>query len=277
MGLPRRPDRPWVAITGREGKRRGPGEDVTGARAGAADSQTPPPVTTPQNGRATFSFSAIEAADARELQSADFLLILNRNENIIPAVAKLNAEQAAAYFMLGETQGTSAGGAEEAGKFLREANLRFLDYVGFVEADAIGQGAADVIVTEGFAGNIAIKTAEGTARQITDLLRAAMGRTLRAKLGYLLAREAFRTLRDKLDPRKANGGVFLGLNGIVIKSHGGTDAEGFAAAVDVGYDMVRYELLNKIKDTLLRHAREEAEAREEGEAAEASEAGGAAS
>ena len=72
-----------------------------------------------QNGRATFSFSSIEAADARELQSADFLLILNRNENIIPAVAHLNAEQAAAYFMLGETQGTSAGGAEEAGKFLR--------------------------------------------------------------------------------------------------------------------------------------------------------------
>jgi phosphoenolpyruvate carboxykinase (ATP) len=72
-----------------------------------------------QNGRATFSFSAIDAADARELESADFLLILNRNENIIPAVARLNAEQAAAYFMLGETQGTSAGGAEEAGKFLR--------------------------------------------------------------------------------------------------------------------------------------------------------------
>src|SRR5256886_827601 len=72
-----------------------------------------------QNGRATFSFSSIEAGDARDLQSADFLLILNRNENIIPAVAKLNAEQAAAYFMLGETQGTSAGGAEEAGKFLR--------------------------------------------------------------------------------------------------------------------------------------------------------------
>jgi phosphoenolpyruvate carboxykinase (ATP) len=72
-----------------------------------------------QNGRATFSFSAIEAADATDLESADFLLILNRNENIIPAVAKLNAEQAAAYFMLGETQGTSAGGAEEAGKFLR--------------------------------------------------------------------------------------------------------------------------------------------------------------
>jgi glycerol-3-phosphate acyltransferase PlsX len=146
----------------------------------------------------------------------------------------------------------------EAGKFLREANLPFLDYIGFVEADTIGQGVADVIVTEGFAGNIAIKTAEGTAKQITSLLRSAMSRTWRARLGYLLAREAFATLRDKMDPRKANGGVFLGLNGIVIKSHGGTDAEGFAAAVDVGYDMVRYELLNKIRDTLLRHAREEA-------------------
>src|ERR671916_9629 len=72
-----------------------------------------------QNGRATFSFSSIEAGDARELESADFLLILNRNENVIPAVAKLDREQAAAYFMLGETQGTSAGGAEEAGKSLR--------------------------------------------------------------------------------------------------------------------------------------------------------------
>ncbi len=72
-----------------------------------------------ENGRATFSFSTIEAGDARDLDSADFLLILNRNENIIPAVAKLDAEQAAAYFMLGETQGTSAGGADEAGKFLR--------------------------------------------------------------------------------------------------------------------------------------------------------------
>src|SRR6188474_2939898 len=77
----------------------------------------------------------------------------------------------------------------EAGKFLREANLRFLDYIGFVEADTIGQGVADVIITEGFAGNIAIKTAEGTAKQITSLLRSAMSRTWRARLGYLLARE----------------------------------------------------------------------------------------
>ena len=146
----------------------------------------------------------------------------------------------------------------EAGRILREANLPFLEYVGFIEGDEIGQGNVDVIVTEGFAGNIAIKTAEGTARQLTAYLRGAMSRTLRARIGYLFARNAFQMLRDKMDPRKANGGVFLGLNGIVIKSHGGTDTEGFAAAVDLGYDMIRYELLHKISETLVRHARDEA-------------------
>jgi glycerol-3-phosphate acyltransferase PlsX len=146
----------------------------------------------------------------------------------------------------------------EAGRLLREANLPFLEYVGFVEGDVIGKGTVDVVVSEGFAGNIAIKTAEGTARQLGEFLRSAMSRTLRARIGYLFARNAFQMLRDKMDPRKANGGVFLGLNGIVIKSHGGTDIEGFASAVDLGYDMIRYELLNKISDTLIRHAREEA-------------------
>jgi phosphate acyltransferase len=138
----------------------------------------------------------------------------------------------------------------EAGRILREARLPTLDYVGFIEGTDIGEGTVDVVVTEGFTGNIALKTAEGTARQIKGYLKSAMTRTWRARLGYLLARDAFATLRDKLDPSKANGGVFLGLNGIVIKSHGGTDAGGFAAAVDVGYDMVRYELLAKISQTL---------------------------
>jgi glycerol-3-phosphate acyltransferase PlsX len=146
----------------------------------------------------------------------------------------------------------------EAGRMLREANLPYLDYIGFVEGDDIGKGTADVVVTEGLSGNIAIKVAEGTARQIAEFLRGAMSRTWRARLGYLFARNAFQMLRDKMDPRKANGGVFLGLNGIVVKSHGGTDAEGFAAAVDLGYDMIRYELINKIRDTLVKHAREEA-------------------
>src|SRR6202795_127781 len=140
----------------------------------------------------------------------------------------------------------------EAAELLRAMNLPQLEYVGFVEGDGIGRGAADVIVAEGFSGNIALKAAEGTAPQITDFLRAAMARTWRTKIGYLFARAAFKALRDKLDPNKANGSVVLGLNGIVVKSHGGTDAEGFAYAVDVGYEMVRYDLLTKINQMLNR-------------------------
>jgi phosphate acyltransferase len=141
----------------------------------------------------------------------------------------------------------------EAGRILREEERSDLAYVGFVEGDDIGKGTVDVVVTEGFSGNIALKTAEGTAKQLGEYLRSAMSRTLVAKLGYLLARHAFAALKDKMDPRKVNGGVFLGLNGIVIKSHGGTDAEGFAAAVDLGYDMARYELQAKISQTLGNH------------------------
>jgi glycerol-3-phosphate acyltransferase PlsX len=140
----------------------------------------------------------------------------------------------------------------EAGQMLREGQFPHFDYQGFVEGDDIGKGVVDVVVTEGFAGNIALKTAEGTARQFGQYLRSAMNRTLMSRLGYLLARRAFRTLREKMDPQKANGGVFLGLNGIVIKSHGGADSEGFASAIDLGFDMVRYELLAKIGESLAR-------------------------
>jgi len=118
--------------------------------------------------------------------------------------------------------------------------------VGLLNIGDIGKGVVDVVVTEGFAGNIALKTAEGTAHQLASYLRAAMNRTWASRLGYLLARQAFNALREKMDPRKSNGGVFLGLNGVVIKSHGGSDAEGTASAIDMGYDMVRYELLAKI-------------------------------
>jgi phosphate acyltransferase len=155
----------------------------------------------------------------------------------------------------------------EAGRILREAKIPGLDYIGFIEGTSIGEGVADVIVSEGFAGNIAIKAAEGTARQFASYLRNAMQLTWRARLGYLLARGAFAMLRDKMDPRNANGGVFLGLNGIVIKSHGGTDAEGFAAAVDLGYDMVHYGLLAKIKQTLDHYVRSEPRASAVGEVA----------
>jgi glycerol-3-phosphate acyltransferase PlsX len=103
-----------------------------------------------------------------------------------------------------------------------------------------------VAVTEGFAGNIALKTAEGTARQLAEYLRSAMARTWTARLGYIFARSAFTLLREKMDPRKVNGGVFLGLNGMVIKSHGGTDAEGFASAVDLAREMAKNDLVRMI-------------------------------
>jgi glycerol-3-phosphate acyltransferase PlsX len=155
----------------------------------------------------------------------------------------------------------------EAGRILRESPLPHMEYIGFVEGDDIGRGKADVVVTEGFAGNIALKAAEGTARQFAEFLRGAISQSIWSRLGYLLAKPAFDMLRNKMDPRKSNGGVFLGLNGIVIKSHGGTDAEGFAAAIDVGYEMVRDELLAKIGETIHRHAGETEAARAVGGAA----------
>jgi phosphate acyltransferase len=135
-----------------------------------------------------------------------------------------------------------------AGRILRESRLPHLAYHGFVEGDDLGKGTVDVIVTEGFTGNIALKTAEGTAKQISQYIRDALASSWTARLGYLLAHGAFRALREKMDPGRVNGGVFLGLDGVVIKSHGGANAESFAGAIEVGYDMVRHELLGKIRD-----------------------------
>ena len=142
---------------------------------------------------------------------------------------------------------------KDAGRLIREANFETLEYAGFVEGDDIGKGTVDVVVTEGFSGNIALKTAEGTAKQISGYLRAAMSRTLLARIGYVFAKGAFDLLREKLDPSKVNGGVFLGLNGIVIKSHGGANAEAFAAAIDVGYDMAKNGLTHKIENDLKKY------------------------
>jgi glycerol-3-phosphate acyltransferase PlsX len=137
-----------------------------------------------------------------------------------------------------------------AGRALRESQLPNLDYRGFVEGDDLGKGTVDVIVTEGFSGNIALKTAEGTAKQIGQYMRDAMSESWLSRIGYWLARDAFRALRRKMDPGRVNGGVFLGLDGVVIKSHGGADAASFAGAIEVGYDMVRHELLQKIREMI---------------------------
>ncbi|MBM3517412.1 MAG: phosphate acyltransferase PlsX [Alphaproteobacteria bacterium] len=135
-----------------------------------------------------------------------------------------------------EVKGNDA--VKQAAQILRRANLSF-DFYGFVEGNDIAAGTVDVIVTDGFTGNVALKAAEGTAQLYTSFLRAAFRRSWLSKLGYVLARPALKALREQVDPRVYNGAMFVGLNGVVVKSHGGTDAKGFASAIGVAVDMIR--------------------------------------
>ena len=141
---------------------------------------------------------------------------------------------------------------KEAGKILTEASGAGFTYHGFVEGDDIGRGTVDVVVTEGFVGNIALKTAEGTARQVASYLRSSLQATLMSKIGALFASSALNALKRKMDPRTVNGGVFMGLNGIVIKSHGGTDEIGYKSALGLAYEMARSRLIDKVGDTMHR-------------------------
>jgi glycerol-3-phosphate acyltransferase PlsX len=134
---------------------------------------------------------------------------------------------------------------KSAAQTLREVSLP-MEFCGFVEGDDIAEGTVDVVVTDGFTGNIALKTAEGTAKLVAGFLRSALRRSPMARVGALLAAGALKTLRQKLDPRAANGGIFLGLNGLVVKSHGGTDSIGFASALDMAIDMVRADITARI-------------------------------
>jgi glycerol-3-phosphate acyltransferase PlsX len=123
-----------------------------------------------------------------------------------------------------------------AAHILRQAKLP-MEFVGFIEGNHIAEGVVDVAVTDGFTGNVTLKTVEGTAKMITFYLRSALRSSPLARLGALLASGALMALKRKLDPRAAGGGLFLGLNGIIVKSHGGTDALGFAYAIDTAIDM----------------------------------------
>lgn len=131
-----------------------------------------------------------------------------------------------------------------AAQVLRNATT--LKYIGFVEGSDIPEGKAEVIVTDGFAGNIALKTAEGTAKLIVEYLRAALTSSFFGKLGAFIASGALNSLKRKLDPRASNGGIFLGLNGVVVKSHGGTDALGFASALDMAIGMANSGVIPRI-------------------------------
>ncbi len=133
----------------------------------------------------------------------------------------------------------------EAARILREGGLG-LNYHGFVEGDDIAKGTVDVVVTDGFTGNIALKTAEGVARFISTLLKQALTSSLQAKAGAFIAMPALREMSRKIDPSAINGGPLLGLNGIVVKSHGGADAKGFGNAIRIAVDLARSDYMKTV-------------------------------
>lgn len=180
-----------------------------------------------------------------ERQLVDFAILGEAYARVIlgierPSVALLNIGSE-------DVKGNEAVRAAAAD--IRESGID-MNFYGFVEGNDISLGTVDVVVTDGWTGNVALKTAEGAAKLISNYLSNAIRRSLFARLGYLLAQGAFRTLREKLDPRSLNGGVFLGLNGVVVKSHGGTDGIGYASAVDLAIDVAKSDIASKIQSRL---------------------------
>ena len=158
-----------------------------------------------------------------------------------PRVALLN---------IGTEDQKGTGEIRDAAQALRDATHLPLTFVGFIEGDKLSRGDVDVIVCDGFSGNIALKTAEGTARFVADLLRRAFSSSMRSKIGFLISRPATELLRHHLDPNNHNGAVFLGLNGLVVKSHGGANEAGVANAIAVAAKSVRDDLARKIAEDL---------------------------
>jgi glycerol-3-phosphate acyltransferase PlsX len=137
---------------------------------------------------------------------------------------------------------------QAAGWLRREGSP--VNFHGFVEGNDIGAGVVDVVVTDGFTGNVALKSIEGTAKLYTGWVREVFRTSTFAKIGYLFASGALAKFSKRVDPRRYNGGVFLGLDGVCVKSHGGTDGLGFANAIGVANDLVRYEYKSKLIEGL---------------------------
>ncbi|HVJ52369.1 MAG TPA: phosphate acyltransferase PlsX [Aliidongia sp.] len=179
-------------------------------------------------------------------------------ENLVQFALMGDAFARAVLGLVKPTVGLLNVGSEEmkGNDALREANTRLragipgLIYHGFVEGDDIASGTVDVVVTDGFSGNIALKTAEGVVKLYTDFVRGAFRSSFMARIGGLLAHSALMKLRERLDPRRHNGAMFLGLNGIVVKSHGGADAFSFANAIAVAHDLSSNGFAARIKEEL---------------------------
>ncbi len=196
---------------------------------------------------AMLDLGADIAADAEQLvefaiMGAAFSRAVHGVQN--PRVAILN---------IGEEELKGHESIREGARLMRASNLP-IDFRGFIEPDKIGSGNVDVVVTDGFTGNVAIKTAEGIARMISDMLKDAFKSGPIAMLGAMLVLPAMKTFRAKMDPRKTNGGVFLGLNGVVVKSHGGTDDVGFAQAIHVAASMGESNFRQEVEENLRRLA-----------------------
>ncbi len=196
---------------------------------------------------AMLDLGADIAADATQLvefaiMGAAFARAVHGVQN--PRVALLN---------IGEEELKGHESIREGARLMRESGLP-IDFRGFIEPDKIGHGQVDVVVTDGFTGNVAIKTAEGIARMIADMLKDAFKSGPIAMLGAALVLPAMKSFRAKMDPRSTNGGVFLGLNGVVVKSHGGTDDVGFAQAVKVAASMGESSFLAEVAENLRRLA-----------------------
>ena len=144
---------------------------------------------------------------------------------------------------------------KQAAAILKETHLP-IDFYGFVEGDDIGQGTVDVIVTDGFTGNVALKTIEGTAKLFAGALKQELMRSIFGKIGALIAKPAIDAFRTRFDPRRYNGAMFLGLNGVCVKSHGGTDALGFCHAVKLAHELVTDQLIDGIKEDYARFSSE---------------------
>ena len=151
---------------------------------------------------------------------------------------------------IGTEDAKGTGTVQQAAQALRNASNVNFDFQGFTEADKISTGDVDVIVTDGFSGNVALKALEGTARFVTDLLKRSFLSSLRSKIGFLISRPATELLREHLDPNNHNGAVFLGLNGVVVKSHGSADVKGVANAVEVAARLVEDSILERISEDL---------------------------
>ena len=150
---------------------------------------------------------------------------------------------------IGSEEGKGDEILRSAAATLRESPIA-KQFHGFVEGHDIAGGTVDVVVTDGFTGNVALKTGEGALRLVVGQLKEVFNSGPFAKMGYLFARGGLKRLRETLDPQRYNGAVFLGLNGVVVKSHGGADAEGFAHAIDVAMDMITNDFNQRIREGL---------------------------